>query len=396
MPLGNFEDMTESQLNTRQMEDQLAANGFCIPKKLRDACELERNIDSLLDEVQQIYFSDKENITTQEEHQAFLILSYVHIILFACWKMNVSILEALCKDDKDRGNVIKTILKLHFLYITGQINHETLTAVLTHVLARPFILQKAPIIDSRLVLLERVIPFIKAAHERVPVPPTRVFGGPVGDASYIVFKPPGQTIHPNNETSRTIEEYRAFLENHQPIRIPPHHGNLIHHLAQEFYPGGHRQDAAIQQKISGTARTMNISVGEHLLKAQSQLSAEQESAYYREGVHTAILAFLRERCGLSEEEAWRVSCSFHEGLGQMLHTHLNGIFKNSSLGISVRLDQKSLSAPVTEGINTAQLRLDAFFTITGRTVSHGGINASMTIMDHRTGQAQFEYSLARA
>ncbi len=201
---------------------QMEATGFCVPQKLRDACQLNDHIDTLLNEVQQIYFSDKKNITTQAEHQAFLLLAYVHIILFICWKMDIKILEALCKDDKDRGNVIKTTLKLHFLYLTGQINHENLTSVLAHALARPFILQKGPIIKSRFVLLDRVIPVINAAHNKNKkrLPETTVFGNKVESASYAVDKPPSQTIYPKNASSKTIEEYQAFLENHQPIRIP--------------------------------------------------------------------------------------------------------------------------------------------------------------------------------
>jgi hypothetical protein len=287
--LGDFEeeDMTASTLHTNQVETQLEENGFCVPQKVRNESNLEMHIGSLLDEVQNIYFSGVQNITTVEQHQAFLILSYVHIILFLCWEMKISILEALCKDDKDRGNVIKTILKLHFLYITGQIKHDTLAAVLTHMLARPFIVQKGPIIPSRLKLLQRTIPVMKAARERTPVPSTKVVFGQetIHDPSYTVTKPPGQTIHPNNATSRTVEEYQAFLENHQPVPIPPHTGNLIPALGQN-----------------------------------------------REGVDKASFAFLHGRCGRPEEKALSASCSF-----QVLYTHLNGIFENHSLGISVRL-----------------------------------------------------------
>lgn len=216
----NLKNRLKNRLLSDNVKGQLEETGFCVPQKLRDACKLNEHIDTLLKEVQDIYFSGKENITTQAEHQAFLILSYVHIILFICWKMDIKILEALCKDDKDRGNVIKTTLKLHFLYLTGQINHENLTSVLAHALARPFILQKGPIIKSRFALLDRVIPVINAAHNIVPVPKTLVFGKPVESASYRVDKARNQTIYPKNAPSKTVEEYQAFLEHHQPIRIP--------------------------------------------------------------------------------------------------------------------------------------------------------------------------------
>jgi hypothetical protein len=385
MPLRSFEeeDLTVSILDRKQMEDQLATNGFGVPQKLREACELDKHIDSLLDEVEQIYFSGKEHIKTQEEHQAFLILSYVHIILFACKKMKISILEALCKDDKDRGNVIKTILKLHCLYITGQVNHETLTYVLVHVLARPFILQKAPIIKSRLVLLERVIPFIKDAHDRVPVLKKLIFGESIENASYIVAKPLGQTIYPNNATSRTIEEYQAFLGNHQPIVTSSSALKLMVQLVLGFHPKGKRQDQAIQLTTSSAAKIMNIWVGE-------KSEAEQENA------HATIISFLRNRCSLPEEQAWRMSCYFNEGLGKMLLDHLNEIFANRSLGISVKLETGLIlpSIRLTEDNKTARLRFDALFSISNGTTSYGQINASMTIKDLNEGQSQFEYSLS--
>ena len=397
MPVLEAEDLNSSTFQRRQMEDQLAANGFCIPQKLREASQLPENMERLLTEVQQIYFSSVENITTQEQHQAFLILSYVHIMLFMCWKIDISILEALCKDDKDRGNVIKTILKLHFLYLTGQINHETLTSVLVHTLARPFILQKNAIIKSRLVLMERVIPFIKAARDRTPVPRTFLFGGVLHNPSYRVAKPAGQTILPSNDASKTIEEYVAFLENPSPIPIV-YNGNLIEELSGNCYTAGRRQDEFIQHTISAGARTMNILVGGSILKAPPGLSAEQEAAYYQTGVHTSILTYLRDTCKLSEEAAWRISCAFQPVLGQSLRSQLNSLFTNRVLGISIKLDEQSLGA-VGCGMNLTyengapKIKFDAIYNISDRNTGIARVKVSLTMADARTGQAQLTYAL---
>jgi hypothetical protein len=370
MPLRSFEeeDLTVSAVDRKQMEDQLAVNGFGVPSKLRQACELETHIDSLLDEVEQLYFAGKEHIKTQEEHQAFIILSYAHIILFACWKMNISILEALCKDDKDRGNVIKTILKLHFLYVTNQINHETLTSVLVHVLARPFILQKAPIIKSRLVLLERVIPFIRAAYNKVPVPRKEIFGVTIENASYHVNKPVGQTICPNNATSKTSEEYRAFLKHHQPFETSSKVMNLMLKLVRELNAEGKLQD------------TLNISIDQHRLNPQT------------EEARTTISTFLTDRCNFTQEGVQRALCYFHEGLGEGLLTHLNGIFANQSLGISVKPSSNPPSIHLTEENKTAKLRFDAVFSICDKDRLYGTINGSMTT-NVKTAEAKFEYAL---
>ncbi len=400
MPLGSSDNLTDSILYRKNMDDQLAANGFCIPQKLRDASELPENIDRLLEEVHRIYFPNVENITTLEQHQAFLILSYVHIILFMCWKMDISILEALCKDDKDRGNVIKTILKLHFLYITGKINHETLTATLTQVLARPFILQKAPIIKSRLVLLTRVIPFIKEAQTRTKadLPETIVFGGAaVQSASYTVEKPEGQTIFPNNATSRTLEEYRAFLEHHRPVQIAQCNTNLVQVLAREFVEGDDRR-SRIQRTISNGASNMKILVGGTLLKPQPYAGEEETAQYYRERAHAFIVDFLRGRCEFSEEDAWNVSCSIQKGLSPMLQSRLNEIFANDSLGITVVLDESSLDnalygISLTEENKTAKIKFAAVYNIADRNGVITKVRASMTIADLATGRAQFAYAL---
>ena len=207
MPLKSFENegLTASVATAKQYEDQLSITGFCVPEKLREASELPKYIDQLLVEVQNIYFSGVADITTQEEHQAFLLFSYVHIILFICYRMKINILEALCKDDKDRGNLIKTLLKLHFLYLTGQITKKTLTQVFVHVLARNIIMQKNGIIESRLVLLEQAIPFIVRAFARVTKPNTTIFGESIKNASYVVTSPKGQILSPTKNSAKNLE-----------------------------------------------------------------------------------------------------------------------------------------------------------------------------------------------
>ena len=140
---------------------------------------------------------------------------------------------------------------------------------------------------------------------------------------------------------------------------------------------------------------MNIKTCGLLLKAPS--SAEQELQYYSEGVHTTIFSYLSVDARLSVEDAWKVSCSFQPSLGRELHQHLNAIFNNHVMGISVKLDEKSLMTPecgihLTTENNTAQLKFTAIYNITDGTRIIRKIKASMTIADLATGRAQFEYS----
>jgi hypothetical protein len=152
-------------------------------------------------------------------------------------------------------------------------------------------------------------------------------------------------------------------------------------LILKFHSNSKRQDQMIQQAVSNAAKTMDISVGELLLNPEE--------------AHKTIKSFLCDRCSLSEDKAWNISCYFNEGLGSILLDHLNNIFANDSLGISVKL-QPNLGRPsicLTEENKTAKLRFDAVFSICDKNTRYGSIKASMTLIDFQLKQAQFEYSL---
>jgi len=381
MPLKSFENegLTASVATAKQYEDQLSITGFCVPEKLREASELPKYIDQLLVEVQNIYFSGVADITTQEEHQAFLLFSYVHIILFICYRMKINILEALCKDDKDRGNLIKTLLKLHFLYLTGQITKKTLTQVFVHVLARNIIMQKNGIIESRLVLLEQAIPFIVRAFARVTKPNTTIFGESIKNASYVVTSPKGQILSPTKNSAKNLEEYKAFLDNHKSLPIPPYDGNLIEELSK-----GLLKHEMIQQKVSGAAKRLNIMVIDQLLKSEAE-------DYYVTGAHTELLDILQSRGRLSEDDAWIVSCCVHEGISEKLQDLLKTFFEHRRLGITVEHDPKTA---LTIHVDGQTLRFETGFCIVDNTGALvGRIKASTVIPDYQTGKAQFVYSL---
>ncbi|HEX4838987.1 MAG TPA: hypothetical protein VFU89_00915, partial [Rhabdochlamydiaceae bacterium] len=392
MPLTKAEDLstskrlTESKLYTKNMEDQLAANGFYVPQKLRDESKLPEHMDKLLNEVQKIYFPGVSNIESVEQHQAFLILSYVHIMLFITIKCEIDIIEALCKDDKDRGNVIKTIFKLHVLYLTGKISHDTLLFVLVHALARPFILQKNAIIKSRRVLLEHVIPKITAAHKKNPNPKTFLLSEVAKiTAYYRVAQPKGQTIYPSNAASKTIEEYLAFVEYHKPAPIPCNIS--IEELSRFGYPDGTRQHDLIQNTISAAARSMNIFVEKDLIKAPT---GKQDAAL------NELLPHLASNCGIIGDPAWKISCLFQPALGHALKEPLSKIYDNQLLGISINLDEKSLNTPgcgmtLTNQDKKPNITFNGIYNITDRKKAViARIKVTMTMADAQTGQAQFK------
>jgi len=378
-------DLTASKLSNIQMEDQLAANGFYVPQKLRDESKLPEYMDQLLDEVHAIYFPDVSNIENLEQHQAFLTLSYVHIMLFITIECQIDIIEAPCKDDKDRGNFIKLIFKLHTLYLTGKISRDTLMFVLVHALARPFILQKNGIIKSRLVLMERVIPIINAAHKKNPNPQTFLTTQEANKTAYYrVAQPEGQTIYPSNNASKTVEEYLAFVEYHKPA--PTSCSISIEELSRFGYKNGTRQDALIQQTISAAARSMNISVEKVLIKAPT---GKQEAA------HNDLLPHLALNYEITGDEAWKISCLFQPALGHALEEPLSKIYNNQLLGISINLDENSLNThgygmTLTNQNKKPAITFNGIYNITDRTKAIiARVKVTMTMTDARTGQAQF-------
>ena len=379
-PIQEEQDLSSSVRYAEHAQECLSKTGYYVPQKLRAACQLEHHFDALLEEVKNIYFPEIEKISDPHAHQAFLLLSYAHLILFICWKIDIKILGALCKDDKDRGNVVKTILKLHFLYLTGQLNPKTLHYVLVHALARPFICQKNGITKEGLEYLNAAIPWIQKAFQKTPAPRTVVFGdGVIHGASYTVAQPDDQMIFPDNQSAKTMEEYQALLgEAAKQPQTALYDGNLIEELAQTCYRDGQPNVAVVQQRIAETKTKMTVMIGDRALNGGDS--------------YASLLTFLRE-CGLETAEAIKVSCAIHEELFAKFRASLKEDFENRFLGINLMEESPTLSVIKKDG-GGVQLKLETSFQLVQESEKNlGRIQALMTIPDHRTGKAHFECSL---
>jgi hypothetical protein len=178
-----------SALRERIKGELFTGKGFKITQKVRAGAFLDNNIDRLLQEVETLYFPRKKTIDTIGEHQAFIVFSYVHIILYICQTLNISILELLCKDDKDRGVVLKLILKFHFLYITRQLHsNDNLEKCLVQALAPSVIIKDEGIIPSREKLVYYAFDVLKAAYDSCPNPPPFIGGVAAQWGSYEVVE----------------------------------------------------------------------------------------------------------------------------------------------------------------------------------------------------------------
>jgi hypothetical protein len=391
-----FQRLLIPEKNGRSPEESLESTGYCIPEKILRESQLAENLGGILDEVRILYFPEMEKITSIEQHQAFIILSYVHIILFLCCRLNVNILEAFCKDDIDRGNVIKTILKLVFLYLSRNTSPENLNAVLVNTLAAPFIVKKQAIISSRLRLIERVIPFITAASRRNPTPKTALFGEDFS-GNYYVFSLPDQSIYPQGSTGKNLEEYQAFWDSGL-ITAPSFDENFLEEIADPFYSQGHVQKQLLKERISERRESFNLQVGDKLLKPPVEVPIEELYRFYE----TEIVEALRLK-GLSEEAAWKVACCMQPGLSEKIQDRIGDIFDNPYLKFFVRPDIEAMKKPDT-GISVsvknevASVTCNLMFKIIGENclqATFPRLKAKLVIPDHRTGKAQFDLEVIK-
>ncbi|MBS0648480.1 MAG: hypothetical protein JSS10_04550 [Verrucomicrobia bacterium] len=390
----------QPDLILEKMFKQLEETGFCIPEKVMRKSELRNHIEPLLKEVQELYFPDVKEIEKTEHHQAFILLSYAHIVLFLCIRLNISILEAFCKDDIDRGNAFKTILKLHFLYLTRQISPETLRYVLVNTLAAPFIVKKQAIIDSRLVLIQYALPFMKDAFARNTQPKTTIFGESINNPSYRVFAIQGQTIYPDNRSAKNIEEYLDFLVA-LPIKIPPFPGNLIEDTATAV------DEDQIRYNISQTAKNLNLRVDNELLKPKAEASQSEIDNLYKNVAIERIRAILQMRAEFSESQAWKIASCIHSGFQTRLLEALKKTFDNPQLQAFIELDMDAMKIKPESGFSLtvenkiAKLEFVLFYKIVCKDAELAagytlpGMRASITISDLRTGVAQFDWSLVK-
>jgi len=204
----------------KQLLGKLSATGFCIPDKVRTGSGLEGELDRLLKEVQDLYFPqavaedwdiiEGQAFKTVEEQKAYMLLSYAHIVLFLAAQLKINILEAHCKDDIDRGNAFKIILKLHFLYLTGRINDpKQLERVLVTGLIPPVIVKRQGIIPGRFKFINHVHAVMHTACGRNPNPNKLV-------GNYRVHRADDfdqtQDLFPMGHSAKTGPEYLDFLK----------------------------------------------------------------------------------------------------------------------------------------------------------------------------------------
>jgi hypothetical protein len=211
--------------------------GLYFPKALQEmikenALDWSVPLNTLMREIETLYFSDSPMISSFEDQVAFILLSYAHILLFLCQhkKLNISTLEILCKDCIDRGVVVNTLLKLHFLHITGKLTSDNLKNVLIHTVMPAWIVKKQPIIKSRRNFIDYTC---KRMAKAASIPTAEWLASslvqlPPENSSYLPATSPSfQSVFPECSAATSNEMYADYLNHSLEIVLPLYNGNIL-------------------------------------------------------------------------------------------------------------------------------------------------------------------------
>jgi hypothetical protein len=169
-----FKGTSYTELRQDDFKRELCKNfltetaGFCFPEKIRKIMRdkgktVTEYVETIINTVEAIYFSDQSISFSKERFQAFILLTYAHFSHALCRDLDISILEALCKDDKDRGGAFKAILTLDFLYRSNQLTPEKLDELMVNIMAAPLIITKDAMLGDRAILIKHVLDVMQQA-----------------------------------------------------------------------------------------------------------------------------------------------------------------------------------------------------------------------------------------
>ncbi len=151
---------------------KLEITGFGMSVRTRQKFT-PKHFSEIMEEVHELYFKDHLILKSLGEYQAFILFTYAHMTLSLLDILDISILEAHCKDDIDRGGAFKAILILHYLYLTGKLKDstaESLQNIMVNIIAAPFIVKEQPIIDSRAMFIKHALEVLQRVVETKPIP----------------------------------------------------------------------------------------------------------------------------------------------------------------------------------------------------------------------------------
>jgi len=382
---------TFEALKDQLIEKLLDANSeYSLPIVLTRDVNLASTLEELFSEVQELFFPNQADINSEEDHKGFILLCYSHLIFYMIDRFDISILEAICKDDIDRGNVIKAILFLYFLHLAGRENDpDSLRWILVNTLAAPMIVKKQGVLPDRANFLRiALMIFNRMAPQSKETLRTGRFGHMGAEALEIEIDPL-QTIYPFGPTAETEEEYRLFLEHlfqTTSWSFPSSTFNVVEDMARgpAFLKDGQLSETNILHQIDVDIR-----------RTKTKIDGNQID-------NSAVIKPYLISKGLTEDEALKVMCCFQQGLSVELLRHFYALFNNPSLGMLILDDNANgddhleleINLHADEGIASLEfINLARLIRNEDETDVIARFAGLMTIADHRTGIANYRWQV---
>lgn len=134
--------------------------GFKLPKKFKEsAASKKKEIEQLLDKLQNLYFSEKSELNGTER-RVLLVIFYSYLKDYFKSEYQIRIMASVCKDNKDRGNVSACIDEALFNLRLGRENDPQALRDLHLRILSPFIFRNEGIVSHRLKFLTDLLDHI--------------------------------------------------------------------------------------------------------------------------------------------------------------------------------------------------------------------------------------------
>ncbi len=181
--------------------------------------------------------------------------------------------------------------------------------------------------------------------------------------------------------------------------LPDYNSNFIEANCSAYLENGTINQQRVKGQITRDLDSLPIYLGGQRLNDPSKTPAGKDKNQKVEEWFNQILEFLKD---FPEEEKWKILCSLQQGQAADLGKAFRAIFNNENLQRHTLQDnaladnstdpEVTLKLDVNNGVATIQSTV--FYKITD--ADHNSIRrikATTTILDHRTGKAQFEFTL---
>ncbi len=333
---------------------------FFIPAKLKDTFLTRDKALECMKNIEKMFFSAHENLETLGQFQAFHLLTYAEMILYICDSANIDYLEALCKDDIDRGGVMKATLVLLHLYHTGKFadsSQEELSTALeqlmVNIVAAPLIVKKQAILHSRAILIQHVLDVLNSAIAIQSHPINRIEG------NFNIVTELEQDLDPRGNTSYTKQEYNNFIEK---MKKTGFQCNLEMNTIEDCIKKNNSQ-GFISNQIKRDLEGQYMHYNNTLLNPK-----HQKGEVNFEEVPNFLIQKLQEQ-QINSIEGWKILSAYNQTIGADLYQKLQPLFNNSSLQYTLLMDAERTYKDENSGLHlkaghgTASLELVTYFKV---------------------------------